>query len=90
MKGKSIPDDASADSTELHFSTQSKEGGKLLHYEVPNLRSMLYEYTNREQEVIQECFRTGNFTSLRELPDRMEPNSVIDKLRSKQEYNIHF
>ena len=39
------------------------------HYEVPNLTSMLYEYTNKEQEYIGRCFRSGNYNNLRELPD---------------------
>ena len=33
----------------------------LKHYEVPNLTSMLYEYTNREKDTVQSAFRGGNY-----------------------------
>jgi len=27
---------------------------------------------------------------MRELPDKIEPNSILDKLKDKQNFNIHF
>ena len=39
--------DMNTDFTKEHSATVS-------HYEVPNLASMLYEYTNKEQEHIQK------------------------------------
>ena len=34
--------------------------GQMSHYEMPNLSACLYDYTNKEQELILRCFRTGN------------------------------
>ena len=58
------------------------------HYEVPNLTSMLYEYTNREQEIIRYAFRVGNFTSLRDLPVNVGAGTVLQAQRDKQDLNI--
>jgi hypothetical protein len=71
------------DFTKEHSQTVS-------HYEVPNLTSMLYEYTNKEQEHIKRCFRAGNFSHLRELPDQINPNAILDSTREKQNFNVHF
>lgn len=38
------------------------------HYELPNLTQLLYDYTNKEQDNINRCFRIGNYNSLRDLP----------------------
>ena len=46
------------------------------HYEVPNLSSMLYEYTNTEMDRIRYSFRVGNFYSLRDLPRHLLPGNV--------------
>jgi len=32
-----------------------------MHYEVPSLSSMLYEYTNKEQDSCVNAFRVGNW-----------------------------
>ena len=53
------------------------------HYEVPNLTSMLYEFTNNEQDKIHQSFRVGNFQSLRDLPRHLLPGNVSDFSRSK-------
>lgn len=42
-----------------------------MHYEVPNLTSVLYEYSNKEQDMVKLAFRAGNFNSLRNLPDEI-------------------
>ena len=43
---------------------------------VPNLSSILYEFTNREKDRIEHCFRIGNFNSLRDLPKHLLPGNV--------------
>ena len=42
---------------------------------------VLYEYTNKEQDLIQACFRGGNYFNLRDLPDDIAPNQVLQALR---------
>ena len=44
---------------------------------------MLYEFTNREKEVVQACFRVGNYHNLRDLPDELGPNQITQALRDK-------
>jgi hypothetical protein len=46
---------------------------------------VLYEYTNKEQELVSSCFRVGNFFTLRDLPDVLGPNNIILALREKLE-----
>ena len=48
-----------------------------MHYEVPSLSSMLYEFTNKEQDLIVRAFRSGNYVGLRDLPDNLAPNNVL-------------
>ncbi|CDW90631.1 UNKNOWN [Stylonychia lemnae] len=59
------------------------------HYEVPNLASMLYEYTNKEQERIRQGFRIGNFISLRDLPHEINPGNVLMTQQQKIEGNLY-
>jgi len=58
------------------------------HYELPNLTQLLYDFTNKEQDTIMRCFRVGNYTSLRDLPANLLPNSVIKMLNDKQDANL--
>jgi len=58
------------------------------HYEVPNLTSMLYEYTNKEAERIFMGFRKGNFVSLRDLPNDFNYGNTLNAQRDKIEHNI--
>ena len=51
---------------------------------------MLYDFTNKEQDTIQQCFRTGNYTSLRDLPQNLLPNQIAKALRDKQDNNLAF
>lgn len=51
---------------------------------------MLYDYTNKERDLIQRCFRTGNYNALRELPNHLGPNQLLKYTREKQETNINF
>lgn len=53
------------------------------HYELPNLAQLLYDFTNKEQDTILRCFRTGNYNSLRDLPANLLPNTVLKMLRDK-------
>lgn len=46
------------------------------HYEVPNMTSMLYEFTNKEADHIHQAFRVGNYVSLRDLPNVILPGNV--------------
>lgn len=51
-----------------------------MHYEVPSLTSMLYEYTNKEQDNIMQAFRIGNWFGIRDLPNNIQPNHVLQQL----------
>ena len=53
------------------------------HYEVPNMSSMLYEFTNKEQDRIHQSFRIGNYVSLRDIPDSLLPGNVSTMQTSK-------
>lgn len=59
------------------------------HYEVPNMASMLYEFTNRESDHIHQAFRVGNFVSLRDLPNVILPGNVSIGQTSKMEENLY-
>jgi len=50
----------------------------------------LYDFTNKEQDTILRCFRTGNYNSLRDLPANLLPNSVIKMLRDRQDDNLAY
>ena len=54
-----------------------------MHYEVPSLSSMLYEFTNKEQDSCIQAFRTGNYVGLRDLPDHIAPNNVLQQAQMK-------
>jgi hypothetical protein len=72
-----------------------------MHYEVPNLTSgtlrtvsnlvsVLYEYTNKEQDVIKNAFRIGTFNSIRDLPNEITPFAVTHNLKVKvQDTNLN-
>ena len=55
---------------------QSKIGK---HYEVPNMSSMLYEFTNKEQDRVHQSFRTGNYVQIRDLPSVIVPGNVSNQ-----------
>eukprot|EP00347_Sterkiella_histriomuscorum_P017324 403349821 len=46
---------------------------------------VLYEYTNKEYELVAACFRAGNCFNLRDLPDLIGPNNVLQALKEKLE-----
>jgi hypothetical protein len=45
--------------------------------------TVLYDYTNKEQDLVKNAFRIGNYHSLRDLPDAVEPFSVTHNLKIK-------
>ena len=53
------------------------------HYELPNLTQLLYDFTNKEQDLVMRCFRVGNYTSLRDLPANLLPNAVTKMMNDK-------
>ena len=59
------------------------------HYQVPNLSSMLYEFTNKEKERISQCFRIGNFHRLRDLPKHLLPGNVSYVSQNKINENLY-
>lgn len=67
-------------------SVLNAQGGP--HYEVPNLASMLYEYTGKEAERISQGFRIGNFVSIRDLPHDFHYGHVLNAQKDKIEQNI--
>jgi hypothetical protein len=81
--------------TSEEFNNSSDQGGVMVksrisnHYEVPNMTSMLYEYTNKEQDRVHQSFRTGNYVSLRDLPNLIVAGNVSSMQSSKIEENIY-
>ena len=55
---------------ELRHTADKGQPSKITnHYEVPNMSSMLYEFTNKEQDRVHQSFRIGNYISLRDIPN---------------------
>jgi hypothetical protein len=46
---------------------------------------VLYEYANKETDIVQHCFRVGNYFSLRDLPDDFTANNVNQSMRERLE-----
>lgn len=61
---------------------------QMSHYEMPNLSACLYDYTNKEQDFVLRCFRAGNYDSLRDLPNDIAPQHLIEQLKEKITKNI--
>ena len=59
------------------------------HYEVPNMSSMLYEFTNKEQSRIHQSFRVGNYISLRDIPNNIQAGNVSSMQSTKIEENLY-
>lgn len=78
-------DDGIDNDTDKSFKLNSKIS---YHYEVPNMSSMLYEFTNKEMEKVHQSFRTGNYISLRDLPDHIVPGNVSSMFSSRIEENL--
>ena len=60
------------------------------HYELPNLTQLLYDFTNKEQEIIAKCFRVGNYQSLRDLPNNILSGNLIKAMNEKQDGNFQY
>jgi hypothetical protein len=41
---------------------------------------VLYEYTNKEFDMVRNAFRTGNWDSLRDLPNDLKPFHVQQQI----------
>lgn len=59
------------------------------HYAKPNVSCTLYDYTGKEQELISQAFRAGNFTYLSSLPAFIQPSAVSDALKEKSVESVH-
>jgi len=83
--------DSQISGLDIHNSNLGHAGTSTVsnHYEVPNLSSMLYEYTNKEMDRVKQSFRIGNFHSLRDLPRHLLPGNVSQISRSKIESNLY-
>lgn len=51
------------------------------HYTKATLSASLYEYTNREQDLIRQAFETGNYTYLAKFPHKLKPLSVTNNIK---------
>lgn len=58
------------------------------HFRLPNFTSILPTYTNVEQDDIRSAFTVGNHVSLRELPNKIRYNSIINSKIDKSKVNI--
>ena len=69
----------------MQQQTNQKNAGRqhVKHYEVPNLSSMLYEYTNREKDYVERAFRGGNYQTIRGLPDDIRPFNVGQAVKER-------
>lgn len=59
------------------------------HYAKPNVSCTLYDYTGREQELISQAFRAGNFTYLSSLPAFIQPSAVSEALKEKSVESVN-
>lgn len=66
-----------------YLQSKSKITNANAHYEVPNLSSMLYEFTNKEQDQVINAFRINSFVNIRDLPDNIAPTNVIQNIQMK-------
>lgn len=44
---------------------------------------MLYQYTNKEHDIVKNAFRPSNYHSLRELPNDLAPFSVGQSIKER-------
>ena len=44
---------------------------------------VLYEYTNREFDVVKNAFRSGNYQSIRDLPNQLNSESVSQSVKER-------
>lgn len=52
--------------------------------------AVLYEYTNKEYDLVKNAFRTGNWDSLRDLPNELKPFAVQQHISQRlQQEELH-
>lgn len=51
---------------------------------------MLYEFTNKEQDAIVNAFRAGNWCQIRDLPNHIAPNNVLQQLQIKMKQELAY
>ena len=60
----------------------------------PNVRNfivnllVLYDFTNKEHDMIMRCFRIGNYTSLRDLPNKLAANQLLKANKKRVEQTL--
>mmetsp|Transcript_22626 Transcript_22626/g.31544 ORF Transcript_22626/g.31544 Transcript_22626/m.31544 type:complete len:328 (+) Transcript_22626:165-1148(+) len=68
---------------DLHDLIPGSSAHYLPRYLMPNISSILPEYSNSEQDCINHAFNQGNFNTLNTLPDHLRCHEV-NKARSSQ------
>ena len=57
-------------------------------YAQPTKSTSLYSYTNRDQDLIKQGFRAGNFTFLARFPSRITPFGITEALKASSRKSI--
>jgi len=61
---------------------------KVPHYQLPTTSQACMEYFNMEQDVIRQCFQTGNYNYMKEaIPVELGPDAVNALRRQRMERN---
>ena len=47
---------------------------------------MLYEFTNKEQDSVINAFRANNYFNIRDLPNHLSPNNVLQQLQANMNF----
>jgi hypothetical protein len=76
---------ATGPTSNMNFSPRTGGESGANHFEIPNLSSMLYEFTNKEKDLVERCWRIGNYNSLRDLPTNIAPSNVLKSYQEKQD-----
>lgn len=65
-----------ASTSQQQPSVQDDVIGRMSHYAMPNIASMLPNYSNAEQEFVFRTFNVGNYDLLKHLPDTLKEQQV--------------
>ncbi|OMJ95232.1 hypothetical protein SteCoe_1444 [Stentor coeruleus] len=57
-------------------------------YAQPTKSTKLYSYTNRDQDIIKQSFRAGNYTFLAKIPKKITPFGVTAAIRDHSKKNL--
>ena len=60
---------------------------ELDHHQMPNFAAILPDYSNREQEYIQQAFSVTSFVMVRDLPTRIRPSATNRAMAAKIDAN---